>query len=62
VTIIDNRPKTLNNKFQIAGVSRYEMGATPAEALPVEFEDESDLVLVENPPETSFKRALKDRY
>jgi hypothetical protein len=64
VTIIDNRPKVLNNKFQIAGITRYEADEAPVETLPGGFEDESDMVLVgnETPVETSFKRSLKDRY
>lgn len=64
VTIIDKRPKTLNNKFQIAGITRYEASEAPVEVLPdAGFEDESDLVLVEaEAVETSFKRDFKDRY
>jgi hypothetical protein len=64
VTVIDNRPKVLNNKFQIAGMTRYEASETPVETLPTGYEDENDMVLVgtETPVETSFKRSLKDRY
>ena len=65
ITIIDNRPKTLNNKFQIAGITRYEASEAPVETLPTEFEDDSDMVLVEagaGTAETSFKRDFKDRY
>jgi hypothetical protein len=65
ITIIDNRPKTLNNKFQIAGITRYEASEMPVETLPTEFEDDSDMVLVEagaGTVETSFKRDFKDRY
>jgi hypothetical protein len=61
VTIIDNRPKTLNNKFQITGISRYEANETPVEALP-EYEDEADMVMAENSVETPPKRSLKDWY
>jgi hypothetical protein len=62
VTIIDNRPSVLNNKFQIAGINRYEADERPVEVLP-ECEDERDMVLIENGAvETPFKRALKDRY
>jgi hypothetical protein len=62
VTIIDNRPKVLNNKFQIAGITRYQASDAPVETLPeAEYED-ADLVLVENAVETSVKRTLKERY
>jgi hypothetical protein len=62
VTIIDNRPKVLNNKFQIAGITRYEASETPAETLPDAGYEDADMVLVENAVETSVKRDLKDRF
>ncbi|MDR3350733.1 MAG: hypothetical protein LBN98_03665 [Prevotellaceae bacterium] len=61
VSIIDNRQKVLNNKFQIVGITRYAASETPVEALPG-YEDERDMVLVENAVETPLKCSLKDRY
>jgi hypothetical protein len=63
VTIIDHRARTLNNKFQIAGITRYEASEAPVETLPdASYENEDNLVLVDNTIETSLKRPLKDRY
>jgi hypothetical protein len=62
VTVIDHRPKTLNNKFQIAGISRYVSNETPVEILPNADFEGGDMVLVENAVETPLKRSFKDRY
>jgi hypothetical protein len=62
VTIIDNRPKTLNNRFQITGITRYEASETPAETLPDAGYEDADMVLVENAVEMPAKRHLKDTF
>lgn len=57
VTVIDNTPKTLNNKFKIAGLHRDENTNQTVEILPEhDFEDEL------TPVEIPIKRSLKDRY
>ena len=56
VTVIDNRPMTLNNKFQIPGLKRVVENNEPVEV--IEEVEESELM----GNETSFKTALKDRF
>jgi hypothetical protein len=63
LTLIDNRPKTLNNSFRIRGLERYEAGDAIPELLPPpdfyeEQEEEYELIEVERP----FKSGLKDRF
>jgi hypothetical protein len=58
VTVIDNTPKTLNNKFQISGLRK----ATVERIDPVEIMEnvnEDDLF---NDVKTSFNKSLKDRF
>lgn len=58
VTIIDNTPVTLNNKFQISGLRRnVQIEDVEVEMLP-EPEPEDDF----NAVETTFKTSLKDRF
>jgi hypothetical protein len=58
ITVIDNRPKTLNNKFQINGMRRKVTERTdPVEVMPAINED--DFL---NAVETTFKTSLKDRF
>lgn len=58
VVVVDNRPVTLNNKFQIAGLNRKAYSDGPTETLPAI--DEFDSRDFEN--ETVFNRSLKDRF
>lgn len=61
VTVIDNRPKVLNNNFQMPGMRKpvdpLKVPAEPAEALP-ELPDEEEFSTVE----TSFNRSLNERF
>jgi hypothetical protein len=62
LTIIDNTPKTLNNKFKIASLHETkEITNEPVEELAALPDDNSnDWNFIE--VETSFKRNLKDRF
>jgi hypothetical protein len=58
VTIIDNRPLTLNNKFSISGINKpIRERSELVEVLP-DLDDEYDLI----DTSTTFKRSLKDRF
>lgn len=56
VTVIDNRPKTLNNKFQIPGLKRQD----DFEERRAEIIEEKEEDLKEE--EMTFKKGLKDRF
>lgn len=58
VTIIDNTPRTLNNKFKITGLHPSE----EFEAVEVEVLPEPDLEDDFSTVETTFKTSLKDRF
>ena len=65
VTLIDNRPTTLNNGFKIRGLERYEASDDIPELLPVagfydDPEESGELELIG--VERSFKSNLRDRF
>ncbi len=62
LTIIDNRPKTLNNRFSIAGLGRYNPSAQAAEILPEPGEFEMPFNPELNDVQTPRKRSLSDRF
>lgn len=59
VTIINNRPVTIGNSFVMPGLFQPTLTDERAKVLE-EIAEENDIVL--SAPQTSFKRALKDRY
>jgi hypothetical protein len=58
VTVIDNRPVTLNNKFSIFGNKTVKIDEAEVEIMPESQEDEFDLMPIEN----SYKSSLKERF
>lgn len=62
LTIIDNRPKTLNNKFSIAGLGRYNPSTEPVDMLPPAGEFEMSFNPELNDVQTPRKRSLSDRF
>ncbi len=59
LTVLDNRPTTLNNKFQIDGLKRQPVNENKeVEMLNDPEEDQFDSI----PDQTSFKKDLKDRF
>jgi ribosomal protein S17E len=59
VTVIDNRPKTLNNKFASQGLNKPVTGRIGEVEIMPEIEvDDYDLM----PVSTAFKSSLKDRF
>ena len=59
VTVIDNTPKTLNNKFQITGLNRTITERIGPVEIVEDVEDDDDIF---NSIETSFKQDLYDRF
>lgn len=59
LTVIDNRPVTINNNFQIPGLNGFVPSAEPARVL-ASVDDEPTINL--NTSERSFKRSLADRF
>jgi len=62
LTIIDNRPKTLNRKFSIDGIGHYRPSAAAAEMLPDLNDVQTGFDSALNGPQTTRKRSLSDRY
>lgn len=58
VTIIDNRPKTLNNNFSIFGDKKEIIPESEVEILEEKQEDEFEYI----PAENTYKSSLKDRF
>ena len=59
VTVLDNRKVTIGNSFVMPGLFQPTLTDERAKVLE-EIAEENDIVL--NAPQTSFQRALKDRY
>lgn len=60
VVVIDNRPKTLNRRFQIPGLSRFEPRNTPADELP--DNEPAEYAYNETPSGTGSARSFKDTF
>lgn len=60
VTIIDNRPVTINNNFQIPGLNNYVPSTEPAKVL-ANMDGEDDNVSL-NTNQSSFKRSLANSF
>lgn len=58
VTVIENQPATLNNKFQMPGLRQYKATEETAEILPELPDNEHELINTES----TVKRSLKDRF
>jgi hypothetical protein len=59
VLVIDNRPKTLNNKFVMPGLKANIVSDDETEIMP-ELPDEHDYVTI--PAQSGFVKPLKDRF
>lgn len=58
VVVIDKRPKTLNNKFQISGLKSFEPRKTPVVIPTEEYEEIENY----NPNKKTITRGLKDAF
>lgn len=59
VVVIDNRPKMLNNKFQIPGIKNFEPRKTP---VVVHTEEIKEVEEIYNPNKKTITRGLKDAF
>ena len=62
VTVIDNRPVTVGNSFQIPGLNNYTPSTEPAKILPPAGEPETLFNPALNTPEKSFKKSFANTF